>query len=936
MDKRNKKDQTQLEKVANKHGLREFQQAAVERIVERLTAKSGSGRFLLADEVGLGKTFVAKGVIDSLEAKKRADKNDGYTVVYICSNAEIADQNLGKLCDKSDKDPSEAQPGRLTLLSLQTRQIKAKREKGELQVFGFTPRTSLQFNNGTGIAKERRLLLYLLNRIWGKQTDEVIWRRFFKCSAQNKWMGSTRPEKLRVEFGDKISPDFLAKLKAQWGMLEFIPDGNGKKTVGVKDCIDRYARDFKADNNINRNLIIGALRKGLASVSLDYLAPDLILLDEFQRFSDILTEKNTDPVAAKLFTGKNSRMLILSATPFKMLTLDHENENHHKKFFETLEFLQPGPQRKRWLCKIKDHLKEYKKLLLGEKWVADDDKELIDLRDKIENALKKVMCRTERNLYLEDAVKGVEVIPALEFLPKTDDIVEYLTLQDFLSNRNIADWNILDYWKSSPSPLSFMDNGYRLLKKIKKGQVKLPPMVLMKNGELPKCAARNAKFRLFFEKLFGKNEERKAPSTWKYLWVRPTCYYYKNKFFIEKSDKKSDEDSGVKCGFEPTKFLVFSHWRFVPKAISVLASIEAKHQICGSKSLPISAPLQFKGENPSHVFDVCFPSPALAICIDPLSILSCKDGLPKESRMRAQARKIIKKRLENLGIKLGRTNSAPLWKIVALMDANIDKTLIVDQDQFQDALSSFSGTGKEQSVQYMRKQGKKYAKWIKEQTQTPGSGLSITKKRLDQLVDIALFSPGVSVLRSFLRTFTRNGLDAYNAEAKKLKNKPWPHLLLKFCFGPCRQYFNKPFAQAIINRNGSGKTYADRVLSYCRQAHFQATMDEYAHLVYDVLGQKSPDKFIAHVGRAMGMWTGSAVVDYRDAQNHMIQKRESTHFALAFGDNASGESQTKAGTGDVTKKARKSEIREAFNSPFWPFVLATTSVGQEGLDFHLY
>ena len=33
---------------------------------------------------------------------------------------------------------------------------------------------------------------------------------------------------------------------------------------------------------------------------------------------------------------------------------------------------------------------------------------------------------------------------------------------------------------------------------------------------------------------------------------------------------------------------------------------------------------------------------------------------------------------------------------------------------------------------------------------------------------------------------------------------------------------------------------------------------------------------------------------------------------------------------------RKSVVREAFNSPFWPFVLATTSVGQEGLDFHLY
>lgn len=33
---------------------------------------------------------------------------------------------------------------------------------------------------------------------------------------------------------------------------------------------------------------------------------------------------------------------------------------------------------------------------------------------------------------------------------------------------------------------------------------------------------------------------------------------------------------------------------------------------------------------------------------------------------------------------------------------------------------------------------------------------------------------------------------------------------------------------------------------------------------------------------------------------------------------------------------RTENIRAAFNSPFRPFVLATTSVGQEGLDFHTY
>ncbi|WP_083935685.1 helicase C-terminal domain-containing protein [Clostridium sartagoforme] len=33
---------------------------------------------------------------------------------------------------------------------------------------------------------------------------------------------------------------------------------------------------------------------------------------------------------------------------------------------------------------------------------------------------------------------------------------------------------------------------------------------------------------------------------------------------------------------------------------------------------------------------------------------------------------------------------------------------------------------------------------------------------------------------------------------------------------------------------------------------------------------------------------------------------------------------------------RKDNIRLSFNSPFRPFVLATTSIGQEGLDFHYY
>lgn len=50
-------------------------------------------------------------------------------------------------------------------------------------------------------------------------------------------------------------------------------------------------------------------------------------------------------------------------------------------------------------------------------------------------------------------------------------------------------------------------------------------------------------------------------------------------------------------------------------------------------------------------------------------------------------------------------------------------------------------------------------------------------------------------------------------------------------------------------------------------------------------------------------------------------------FALRFSDEHGDDGQA---------VNRRTSVHGAFNSPFWPFVLASTSVGQEGLDFHVY
>lgn len=881
--------------------LREFQLAAVERIVSRLTDSSGSRRFLLANEVGLGKTLVAKGVIEKL--RRRLGTNGGFTTVYICSNSEIADQNRGKLCDEKDS----AVPGRLTLLALQSQQIGQHRKDGQLQVFAFTPGTSLQVEHGTGIARERRLLLYLLFRVWRKRVNRRRWREFLRCSAgEDRWLKETRFRQLKEEFFRSVAVDLQSRLKDQWEsqQVRLLNPETGVeelKSRRLPDCIDACVESLAGDEHKrdfsrkNRNRIIGELRKGLARVSLEFLEPQLIILDEFQRFSDILEESRDEKsIVGKLFNKRSGAILILSATPYKMYTLAHENEDHQQNFLKTLAFLRNERVDSSGLSAIQQNLRAFRdRLALGE-WAKGDDTELFALRGRIEDRLKEVMCRTERNRYLDDAAKGVAEVTAAGVLPQKSELVEYVHLRQFLLGHKVGDWNITDFWKSSPSVLSFMDGQYGLTNRLRRDHLSLPPTVLRPNAELPHLAMDNAKFRLLFEKVFGKAKVKDIAGSWKYLWARPTYTYYKDTFYVD---------------FEPTKYLVFSHWRFVPKAVSVLTSQEALKRIGRVRRRLQSTPLQFREQVAFYPFDPCYPSLALASCIDQLRLRRKGEELPTEKQLFAAARREIEALLARSGVQPGKVRTAPLWKIMARVEARSDF-----EGQIRKGLTLVQRRKSGEMSEYLPKHVKQYLAWMDDD-----SPLSIAPIWLNRLTRIALYSPAVAFLRTFFSVFPQHPEEAWGN-------------VLEFCLGPLRHYFNKRLVQTIMRRQGSGSSYTEKILSYCQQAHFQAVLDEYAYLVRHVLQQDDAEDFLDHIGRAMGMWSGSPGVNERTRLGHISRRPrpQSAHFALAFGDDVSNESMEADG------KARKSAVREAFNSPFWPFVLATTSVGQEGLDFHLY
>ena len=140
--------------------LADFQQKTTDRIVE--VFRSGQRRILLADEVGLGKTIVARAVIKQVGDWHRDELNDDhFKVVYICSNISIASQNAQKLGIKDQMNVSESR------LSMQHLKIYQSADVGHdyEQLIPLTPATSFSMTNGGGSISERALMFAHLWRL---------------------------------------------------------------------------------------------------------------------------------------------------------------------------------------------------------------------------------------------------------------------------------------------------------------------------------------------------------------------------------------------------------------------------------------------------------------------------------------------------------------------------------------------------------------------------------------------------------------------------------------------------------------------------------------------------------------------------------------------------------------------------------------------------
>ncbi|WP_415643804.1 DEAD/DEAH box helicase family protein, partial [Sphingomonas antarctica] len=138
--------------------LAEFQRRTVEVALDRLEA-NGPRRFLVADEVGLGKTIIARSLAEGLRKNRRH-----LNVMYLCPSLEIVGQNRLKFVSLTGIEEKDYSPGedRLALVP------GSPPDAGNgFRIFTFTPETSLPgWKPGprTGRKAERALIRRLLDR----------------------------------------------------------------------------------------------------------------------------------------------------------------------------------------------------------------------------------------------------------------------------------------------------------------------------------------------------------------------------------------------------------------------------------------------------------------------------------------------------------------------------------------------------------------------------------------------------------------------------------------------------------------------------------------------------------------------------------------------------------------------------------------------------
>jgi hypothetical protein len=892
--------------------LKDFQVRTVEFAFRRLFLDEDAvRRFLVADEVGLGKTMVARGVI-AKAVEHLQEQRTRIDIIYICSNADIAAQNVARL-NVTGKN-AFVKATRLTLLPLE---VKCLREQS-INFISFTPGTTFDHGNRGGQKLERKLIFQMLRdqlNISAKGLVQVL-----QGTAGDGWFDEVNDP---LDYDEPIAKVFRAAVKDSALLV---------RLRELSKYTSDYRRTLTPQHREEARELTSELRRMLAHCCLRALEPDLVILDEFQRFRDLLAAPDSSPAAElahQLFNYSDDlRVLLLSATPYKMYAAHHEEENHYRDFLQTARFLfGDDPE----VDALQDDLRDFREVLMTLDAQSLATQMPARIKAKIEQRLRRVMCRTER----VGATAGLDAMVRERSLPvqlASEDLLEFRSI-DRLSSA-VGSGDPIEYWRSSPYLLNFMKE-YELKRQLTDKKNEIVFVEALEGHPAYRTLHKRSLAR--YESIDPANGRLRALAadiernqSWRLLWVPPSMPYWRGEGPFELAD-----------GF--TKTLVFSSWNVVPDAIAGLLSylIESKsvtglgrrprydqltRQVRARLRFPVKEDGTFAGMN---ALALMFPSRVLADLIDPLQAFVEARGKASLSEVRESVRERIERLLSPLLITSPDEFSPPdprwYWIAIVLLERTVNPEMrhwcdvhwprariraVVDEDgDAHDAEGGF---------------GRHVQNWINVWDGEVPALRRVPKDLIDVLADIALAGPAVCALRALRRVVpeTKANADVLSSAAVQIADG-------------LRHQFNAPEAIAMLQQDEEEAAYWKRVLNYCAQGNLQALLDEYVHLLHEAEsgGSEGTEEGIFAVAEkvfeAATIRTSQLRPDYPVVQEGRLAMDPDPlslrcRYAVRYGD-------AKEEDGAIS---RKETIRAAFNSPFRPFVLASTSVGQEGLDFH--
>lgn len=881
--------------------LKTFQRRTVDYVFDRLYGQDDPVRqFLVADEVGLGKTMVARGVIARMiehlwDSSKRID------ILYICSNQAIAAQNLNRLNVLGRREL--ALPTRMTLVPLQLRD-QAGLDANKVNFISLTPGTTFDLRSATGVTQERALLFHLLRDLVARPRG--LHNLLQVTAGVEGWNRAV--DNLTLEGIDRrIIERFRRDVQADRDLFE--------ELERVCELFPRRRDIYPTEMTQPRNTLVARLRAKLSHACVDALQPDLIIMDEFQRFRDLLHgDSDAAILARELFDysggdGHAARTLLLSATPYRMLTLagDEPDEgDHYQDFLETLSFLYGREKGPEVAATLAHEMRVFRGLLHA---LPQSHTSAVTTRQTIERRLRRVIARTERvaSTVERDSMMSEPPIP-VSIAPA--DLAHASAVSQVA--RTLDAPEIIEYWKSSPYLLNFMR--HYSLKRLLEDQLEAPSAALRAAIEAARPAMldhdaidayapvdpANGRMRAIMDDIFGQHLEQN-------LWIPAAMPYY----------------GEARSGTPLTKALIFSSWSMVPDAVAALLSYEAERRMGVGQSgrryfeHHRLRPLQFRRDQGRlaglRALLLIYPSPTLAELADPLAIFGAHEAVLSHSDMRAAIGHRLMPALDALHrgcVSRQDTNNAE-WAAPAVIDELLGMRsgawletptgmrALASEDAFQDHVAELAASAKAHDIG------------------APNPDLQ------DLLVDVALGSPAVCALRALKRIAPELEWDD-------------PRLLsaaAEVAWG-FRTLFNQHDAVALLRRD-TDDHYWRRVLAYGAEHNLQAVLDEYAHYLVDAegLGARPASERAIGVARAMAQSLAirPSQIDVDDVnvlgETLSINKFQMRgRFAMRLADYKDEDGMV----------ARLGGVRDAFNSPFRPFVLATTSIGQEGLDFHPY